>query len=192
MLVRNGRIEDAGFLAKVVTEALGLELSIGLAGGEARLPLVDKLFTRLAADPDSQYSYRNSLVAITDDGTPIGGIIAYDGADLRRLRKAFARGANEILGWNVTEEESEKWEDEADSHEIYIDSLYVDPAYRNRGIASALVKGIEERFKEKQKPLGLLVEPENQAAYRAYLHLGFRQVGVSHFFQTPMIHMQKD
>lgn len=191
MLIRNGQIEDAGFLAKVVTGALGRELSIGLAGGEARLPLVDKLFTRLAAAPDSQYSYRNSIVATTDDGTPIGGIIAYDGADLHRLRKVFAREANEILGWEVTEEEAEQWDDEADPQEVYIDSLYVVPEHRNRGVASALLKGVEERFKEKQKPLGLLVEPENCQALRAYLHWGFRKVGVSNFFQTPMIHLQK-
>ena len=153
---------------------------------------MEKLFTRLAADPESQYSYRNSLVATADDGTPVGGIIAYDGADLRRLRKAFAREAHKILGWDVTEEESEKWEDEADPYEIYIDSLYVVPEYRNRGVASTLLKGVEERFKEKQKPLGLLVEPENQRAFRAYLHWGFREVGISHFFQTPMIHLQKN
>lgn len=192
MRIREGRIEDAGFLAQVVTEALGPELSKGLAGSEARLPLVKKLFTRLAADPDSQYSYRNSLVATTDDDTPIGGIIAYDGADLHRLRYAFAREANEILGWNVTEEEVENWDDEAQPGEIYIDSLYVVPEYRKRGVASALLKGVEERFKDSQKPLGLLVEPENRGAFSAYLHWGFREVGISHFFRTPMIHMQKD
>lgn len=192
MKIREGRPEDSKFLATVVAEAIGTELCIGLAGGETRLPLVNELFTSLAADPESQYSFRNSFVATTDDGVPIGGIIAYDGADLRRLRKAFAREANKILGWNVTEEESEKWEDEADPGEIYIDSLYVAPEYRKRGVASALLKGVEARFRETQKPLGLLVEPENHKALNTYIHWGFKQVGISHFFQTPMLHLQKD
>lgn len=192
MLIRNGRIEDAGFLAKVVTEALGRELSIGLAGSEARLPLVDKLFTRLAADPHSQYSYVNALIASAGDGTNAGGIIVYDGALLHPLRKAFAREANEILGWNVTEEEVESWDDEAQPDEIYIDSLYVAPEFRKKGVASALLREVEKRFADIRKPLGLLVEAENRQALQTYQHWGFRKVGISNFFRTPMLHMQKD
>lgn len=191
MTIREGKFEDALFLGKVVTEAIGYELCVGLAGSEERLPLVNEIFAKLAADPSSQYSYRNALIATNDCGTPIGGIIAYDGAQLHTLRKAFAREANKILGWNVTEEESENWEDEADPDEIYIDSLYVVPAFRNQGVASALLRGVEERFKEIPKPLGLLVEPENHRAFQSYLHWGFREVGISNFFQSPMIHMQK-
>lgn len=191
MIVREGRIEDAEFLATVVTEAIGRELCIGLAGSEDRLPLVTELFTRLAADPDSQYSYRNSLVATDKDGIHAGGIIAYDGARLHLLRKAFAREANRVLGWNVTEEEAENWDDEADADEIYIDSLYVVPEFRKQGVASALLKGIEDRFAMTSKPLGLLVEPENNRALQTYIHWGFRRVGISNFFRTPMIHMQK-
>ena len=191
MIVREGRIEDAEFLATVVTEAIGRELCIGLAGSEDRLPLVTELFTRLAADPDSQYSYRNSLVATDEDGRYAGGIIAYDGARLHLLRKAFAREANSVLGWNVTEEEAENWDDEADADEIYIDSLYVVPDFRKQGVASALLKGIENRFAMTSKPLGLLVEPENHRALQTYIHWGFRRVGISNFFRTPMIHMQK-
>lgn len=191
MIIRYGKIEDAEFIASVVTGAIGPELCIGLAGDETRLPLVTELFARLAADPDSQYSYNNTLIATSDDGTLIGGLIAYDGAELRRLRKAFVREANAILGWNVSEEEAENWGDEADTGEIYIDSLYVVPEYRNSGVASALLKGLENRTAGISKPLGLLVEPENHRALQTYTHWGFHEAGVSHFFRTPMIHMQK-
>lgn len=191
MIIREGRIEDAEFLASVVTEAIGEELCIGLAGSEGRLPLVKKLFTVLASEPDSQYSYRNALIATTEDGSPMGGIIVYDGGRLHELRKAFIRQANKILGWNVTEEEAEEWGDEADADEIYIDSLYVVPEFREKGVASALLKGVEKRFAGSDKPLGLLVEPENQHALQTYTHWGFRNVGVSNFFRTPMLHMQK-
>lgn len=192
MIIREGRIEDAKFLSKVVIKALGPDLSIGLAGSEARLPLVEKLFTVLAADSQSQYSYNNALIASTDDGTKIGGIIVYDGERLHSLRKAFAREANKILGWNVTEEEVENWDDEAQPGEIYIDSLYVVPEYRNNGIASALLKEVEKRFANMQKPLGLLVEPENEKALKTYLHWGFLPKGISNFFKAPLLHLQKD
>lgn len=191
MIVREGRIEDAEFLAAVVTEAIGRELGIGLAGGEERLPLVTELFTRLASEPDSQYSYRNALVAIDEDGKPAGGIIAYDGADLRRLRRAFVRAANDILGWNVSEEEAEDWDDEAAPDEIYIDSLYVVPRMRKKGVATALLRATERKFAATNKPLGLLVEPENHPALQTYTHWGFNNVGISNFFRTPMIHMQR-
>ena len=189
--VREGIIEDAAFLATVVVEAIGRELCIGLAGNEERLPLVKDLFARLASDPESQYSYKNALIATTDEGKQIGGIIVYDGAHLRRLRRAFVREANEILGWNVSEEEAETWGDEADPGEIYIDSLYVEPEFRNKGVASALLKGIETKFKESEKPFGLLVEPENNRALQTYLHWGFTESGISNFFRSPMIHLQK-
>ena len=190
--IREGRRDDAPFLAETVMEAVGHELCVGLAGGEGRLPLVRQLFEALAARDDSQYSHRNSFVAVDARGEAVGAVIAYDGAELRRLRMAFAQEANHFLGWNVTPEEAAKWEDEADSGEIYIDSLYVRPEYRGKGLASDLLKAVESRFGDKRKPLGLLVEPENGRAREVYGHWGFREKGVSHFFRAPMLHMQKD
>lgn len=191
MIIREGRIEDAEFLATVVTEAIGRELCTGLAGSETRLPLVTELFKRLAAERESQYSYTNALISTEDKGNYAGGIIAYDGARLHGLRRAFAREANKVLGWNVSEEETENWDDEAEADEIYIDSLYVTPEFRKQGVASALLKGVEKRFGDIGKPLGLLVEPENLTALRTYIHWGFREVGISNFFRIPMLHMQK-
>lgn len=191
IIIRRGRKEDAGFLAEVVTGALGDELCLGLAGAPDRLPLVDRLFSVLAARPDSQYSYRNAFVAELPDGTPLGGVIAYDGARLRDLRRAFVEEARAILGWTVTVEEAENWGDEADAGEIYIDSLYVRKDGRRHGVATALIDAVAQEFEGSPKPLGLLVEPENHPAIATYRRLGFREVGVSDFFSTPMTHMQR-
>ena len=191
MKIRKGKIEDAPFLAEVVMEAVGEELCLRLADTKERLPLVTKLFTTLAAAPDSQYSYNNAFIAVDTDGKPIGGIIAYDGARLHELRRAFVREANRILGWNVTEEDAEKWGDEADKDEIYIDSLYVVSEARKQGVASVLLKAVEGEYKAAGKPLGLLVESENINALTTYRHWGFKEFGVSNFFRTPMIHMQR-
>lgn len=191
MKIRRGKKEDARFLAEVVTEAIGEELCIGLAENVERLPLVKQLFTTLAGSPDSQYSYLNAFVAEDEEGRPAGGIIAYDGSRLHQLRSAFIREANKILGWNVSEDDAEEWGDEADSGEIYIDSLYVVPGNRRQGIASALIETVEKEFKPTGKPLGLLVEPDNRSAIATYTRLGFTQTGISNFFRTPMLHMQR-
>lgn len=191
MKIREGKREDAPFLAEVVMEAVGEELILGLAGTKERIPLVRELFSTLAADNNSQYSYKNAFVAVDEEGNRLGGIIAYDGARLHELRRAFAREAHKILGWDVKEEDSETWDDEADPGEIYIDSLYVVSQARQQGVATKLLKSVAEKFRESGKPLGLLVEPENEQALKTYHHWGFRKVGVSNFFSTPMIHEQK-
>lgn len=188
--IREGEVNDAPFLAQVVTEALGEELCLGLAESGERLTLVRQLFTTLGATDDSQYSYLNAFVAVDECDNPIGGIIAYDGSRLHELRKAFIRKANRILGWNVTEQEAQNWGDEADAGEIYIDSLYVVPDLRRQGVATRLMDAVSRRHQASGKPLGLLVEPENHAALATYRHWGFREVGISNFFYTPMLHLQ--
>lgn len=190
MEIREGRIEDAPFIAEVVMGAMGDKLCVGLADSPGRLPLVQRLFIALAEDSFSQYSHKNALIAVNSEGEQIGAIIAYDGANLHHLRRAFIREANIILGWNVSEEDAAKWGDETDESEIYIDSLYVVKKWRKQGVASGLLNRVNTKFQGAGKPLGLLVEPENKKARTTYEHWGFKEVGISNFFATPMIHMQ--
>ncbi|MCH5318520.1 MAG: GNAT family N-acetyltransferase [Paramuribaculum sp.] len=190
-IIRNGRIDDADFLAVTVMEAVGEELIDGLAGTPEKLPKVHELFRRLAARSDSQYSYKNALIAVSDDNKPIGAIIGYDGANLKMLRKAFISEANDLLEWNMTPEEEAQMKDEASPDEAYLDSLYVIPSCRGNGIATALFRAAFEKFGNIGKPFGLLVEPSNERAKRLYEQLGFKDVRISDFFGTPMIHMQK-
>ena len=189
IVIRPGRRDDAPFIGKTITEAMGHELCVGLAEGEENLPNVLKLFTDLAATETAQYSYKNTLIAVNKDDKRIGAIIGYDGAGLREMRKDFIAKANELLGWNVTVEEADNWEPETNSKEIYLDSLYVIPEYRNRGIASSLIKSAIERYKEIGKPFGLLVEPHNTKAHKLYNELGFKEDGVNNFCGEPMIHL---
>ena len=79
IIIRAGKENDAEFLAQTVMNALGEALCNNLAGGKENLPKVKALFTHLARIPSSQYSYKNSFVAEEGD-TPVGAIIAYDGA----------------------------------------------------------------------------------------------------------------
>lgn len=187
--IRKAGIEDAPFLAETVMKAIGDELSDNLGGGAGNLHRVRRLFTELASSKDSQYSYTNALIAENEEGTPAGAVIAYDGARLRTLRRSLLLKANELLGWNVTEEETEQWEDEAGPNEFYIDSLYVREEFRNHGIASALIFAVMDGYKEFGKPFGILVEPENTVARRLYEKLGFHKDGVNHFCGVPMDHL---
>ena len=189
IVIRPGRRDDAPFIGKTITEAMGHELCVRLAEGEENLPNVLKLFTDLAATATAQYSYINTLVAVDKDDNRIGAIIGYDGSGLRVMRKDFITKANELLGWNVTVEEADNWEPETNSNEIYIDSLYVIPEYRNRGIASSLIKATIEKYRKIGKPFGLLVEPHNIKAHKLYKELGFKDDGVNNFCGVPMIHL---
>ena len=189
ILIRKGVKEDAPFIGKTITEAMGHELCVGLAEGEENLPNVVKLFTDLAATETAQYSYKNTLIAVDKEDKRIGAIIGYDGAGLREMRKDFISKANELLGWNVTMEEADTWETETNSNEIYLDSLYVIPEYRNRGIASSLIKAAMEKYINIGKPFGLLVEPHNTKAHKLYKDLGFKEDGVNNFCGEPMIHL---
>lgn len=189
--VRPAIKEDALFLARTVMEAIGEELCLGMVGSRARMPLVRRLFANLAASDESQYSYKNSWVACSPDGSTCGAVIAYDGARLGRLRTAFIREANALLGWNIDEYEAQHWEAEAEAGEIYIDSLFVLPVFRRQGLASQLVASVLDRYRTAGKPFGLLVEPGNLAAKHTYERLGFRKVGVNGFFGVEMDHMQR-
>ncbi|MCH5226639.1 MAG: GNAT family N-acetyltransferase [Muribaculaceae bacterium] len=189
IMIRPGRRGDAPFIGKTITEAMGHELCVGLAEGEENLPKVLKLFTDLAATDTAQYSYKNTLVAVDNDGKSIGAIIGYDGAGHREMRKDFIAKANELLDWNVTVEEADHWEPETNSKEIYLDSLYVIPEYRNRGIASSLIKAAIDNYRNIGKPFGLLVEPHNTKAHKLYKELGFKEDGVNNFCGEPMIHL---
>ena len=189
MKIRKAEKKDARFLAKTVISAIGEDICADFAGGNERLPLIYELFEGLAERDDSQYSYTNAFIAEENDQA-IGAIIGYDGARLRSLRSTFVTLANEILGMAMTDEEFAERGDEADSDEFYLDSLFVESEYRNRGIGSELIRYSVEANKNSGKPMGLLVEPENLNAKRLYEKLGFMAVGENAFFGAPMIHMQ--
>lgn len=188
-IIRSGKKEDSLFLSETVMKALGEELCNNLSGGQGNR--VTTLFEHLASQEESQYSYKNSLLAISSDGKRIGAIIGYDGAELRKLRKAFIKAANEILGWNFNDEDEKNMKDEADPGEIYLDSLYVRPEFRKQSIGSALINAMIEKLDYLKKPFGLLVDPKKINTKKIYEHLGFKDVGINGVFGMDMIHMQK-
>ncbi|MCM1032177.1 MAG: GNAT family N-acetyltransferase [Odoribacter sp.] len=177
---------DAGYISRAVIMAVGEEIALHLAGSPDRLHLVNELFTRLAARDDSQYSYRNSIIACTPAGAVAGVIVAYDGAQLQPLRKAFIEEAAKILGIHINEAEMH---DETSPDEIYLDSLAVWPEYRGNKLAYQLINAAATLHSNAGKPIGLLCEPENHRARRLYVASGFIPVGQRPFAGTMMDHM---
>ena len=186
--IRDARREDAEAIGRGVVMALHDEIALDFAGSADRLPLVYKVFTTLAAADNSQYSYRNTLVAETADGAIAGILTAYDGSALHRLRDAFIHEANSTLGTEFVEEEMD---DETSDDEIYLDSLAVFPEYRGQNLAKRLINAMAERHSASGKPLGLLCEPGYDHLLKLYGSLGFRETGMRKFAGKEMHHLQR-
>ena len=185
MKIRKATPEDAALIGACVVMAIGEEISSQLAGESQTIQDVIDLFASLASRPDTQYSYRNTLVAEDENGSPIGVAVAYDGAGLHEMRELFFAAARERLGRDMT-----AMTDECEPGEFYLDTLAVLPPYRGKGYARKLIKATAERAAECGKPLGLLVEKENHPARRLYESAGFRMVGETPFAFVLMDHMQ--
>lgn len=185
--LRPARREDAPDIARAVIMAVGEEIATAFGGSPDRRKLVDETFVRTAARDDSQYSYRNAIIAETPDGKTAGVIVAYDGARLHRMRPAFCEEANSVLGYNM---KSDEMADETSPDEIYLDSLAVWPEWRGNGLAHKLIKAAIDRHSESGKPFGLLCDPDNDRVRRLYESIGFRIVGMRPFAGVDMYHMQ--
>ena len=92
-----------------------------------------KMMTSLVECEDSQYSYRNTFVAMADNKV-VGIAVSYDGGRLHELRQAFIKTAKEYIG-----KDHSGMDDETQAGELYLDSLAVLPEYRRQGIAHCLL-----------------------------------------------------
>ncbi len=177
MKIIDAGVEDADLIADAIMEAVGPEICRGIAGKDGTRQDVHELFAALARREDSQYGYRNARVAVMDDDpVRMGVCVSYDGADLRRLRRSFFEEANARFGWGMTAEAVERLPEEAGADEYYLDTLAVLPQYRGEGVGTALIRDAKARAEKSGKPLGLLVDEENENAARLYESLGFREV----------------
>ena len=165
-------------------DAVGEEICREFAAPDHTPEDVERLFTHLASMEDSQYSYRNTLVALDEEGEVAGVCVSYDGARLHRLRRRFFEAARTMLG-----KEMEGMADETSADEFYIDTVAVVPRLRGRGIGRALLLASVERARRCGKQAGLLVDPDNPRAEQLYRSLGFRPAGERPFAGVMMHHM---
>ncbi len=190
MKITTATPDDASLIADAILEAIGPDLTNHLAGDNHTPQDVHDLFARLAARPDSQYSYLNSRIARTDDGQPMGVCVSYDGANLKPLRRPFFAEANKTFGWGLTPEEIEAVPGETEPDEFYLDTLMTLPQYRGHGIGAALIRDAKLKADAIGKPLGLLCDIDNDRARRLYDRVGFTVRGQRPFAGHDMNHLQ--
>lgn len=184
--IRNATPDDAPFIGQAVAEAIGHDHCAELAGPNATVDDIRQLFIRLARRPDTQYSFRNAIIAYDPhNGATAGVIVAYPGQLLHQLRTPFLQEAQTLFGLPTS-----NLQDETDPSEFYIDTLFVDPAYRRHGIGATLIQAARKRAAAHGLPTGLLVDPANTRARQLYEHQGFTPVGTRQFFGIDMHHLQ--
>lgn len=176
--------EQSAEIARLIMMAMTDECCLYFCGDGYGLEDFRKMMTMLVEREDSQYSYRNTLVAI--DGDQVVGVsVSYDGGKLRELRLAFIEAAKEYLG-----KDHSGMEDETQAGELYLDSLAVQPDYRRQGIARALLLATKERANQYELPhVGLLVDTDNPNGEALYSSVGFQYVGEKRWGGHFMKHM---
>ncbi len=178
--------EMAPQIASLIMEAMNHECCQNFAGEYHTLEDFHRMMTRLVGMEDSQYSYRNTIVAIASDGSLAGICVAYDGGKLHTLRRRFIEAAREAFGIDYS-----GMADETSAGEYYVDSLCVDSACRGKGIATRLLQAAAVRARELGIPaVGLLVDKGNPKAERLYQHVGFRYVNDTTWGGHAMKHLQ--
>lgn len=186
MKITQASLHDSAAIARLIMLAMNHDCCQYFAGEHHTLADFERMMTRLVERDDSQYSHRNTLVAHGEDSNVMGILVCYDGKDLRKLRQAFVEEAFAAFGRDFS-----SMDDETEAGELYLDSLAVEPRYRHRGVATALLKeAIGVASRRSIPAVGLLVDQGNPSAERLYQNLGFKRVNECRWGGHPMFHLQ--
>jgi len=182
--IKNARKEQSSDIARLIMTAMTDDCCLHFCGVGYGLEDFRGMMTMLVEREDSQYSYRNTLVAM--DGDRLVGIaVSYDGGRLHELRQAFVEAAKTCIG-----KDHSGMDDETQAGELYLDSLAVLPDYRRQGIARRLLKATKEKADRMGLPcVGLLVDKGNPAGEALYVSVGFRYANDSSWGGHPMKHL---
>ena len=116
---------------------------------------------------DVTYSWKNGLIAYTEEGEPAGGVFAYDGEVYEKFFE------NTVHAFNPGREIKDS-DRETNSQEFHFESLAVLPQYRRCGIATALINEVKKLYEASNRErLTLAVEIDNPEAIALYQKLGF-------------------
>ena len=182
--IREATKSQAAEIASLIMTAMTDDCCLYFCGEGYGLEDCRRMMTMLVEREDSQYSYRNTLVAMDADRV-VGISVSYDGGLLHELRRAFIEAAKEHLGKDHT-----GMDDETQAGELYLDSLAVLPEYRRQGIARRLLLATKERANRMGLPcVGLLVDKDNPVGEALYASAGFRYVNDNRWGGHPMKHL---
>ena len=182
--IRDATKSQAAEIARLIMTAMTDDCCLYFCGEGYGLEDYCRMMTMLVEREDSQYSYRNTLVAM-DANRVVGISVSYDGARLHELRRAFIEAAKEYLG-----KDHSGMDDETQAGELYLDSLAVLPEYRRQGIARELLLATKERANRLGLPsVGLLVDKDNPVGEALYTSVGFQYVNDNQWGGHPMNHL---
>ncbi len=171
-------------IARLIMMAMTDDCCLHFCGAGYGLDDFRSMMTMLVEREDSQYSYRNTLVAMFDNRV-VGIAVSYDGGLLHELRRPFILAAKDYIGRDHSD-----IDDETQAGELYLDSLAVEPEFRRQGIAQRLLKATKERAEQMKLPcVGLLVDKGNPAGEALYASAGFRYVDDNCWGGHPMKHL---
>lgn len=139
-----------------------------MAGGEVIADYIDcddmqkakTICERFFYDDNCQFCYKNCVVAKNNEGI-CGAILFYDGGRSQQYADYFSK----ISG--------KSFEPEAESGQMYIDSIAVYEQYRGQGIAKKLLNYAFDVAKKRDMPLTLIVSSQKQQAKIIYEKAGF-------------------
>ena len=182
--IRQAEKKHAEEIARLIMMAMTDECCLYYCADGCGLDDFLRMMVYLVNREDSQYSYRNTLVAV--DGDKVVGIsVSYDGSMLHELRRAFIEAAKEYVG-----KDNSGMDDETQAGELYLDSLAVLPEYRRQGIARQLILATKEKADAMHLPcVGLLVDKGNPDGEALYASVGFRYMNGSRWGGHEMKHL---
>jgi ribosomal protein S18 acetylase RimI-like enzyme len=180
--IRKATAKDADAIATHLL--LAMEEIVYQFMGVKDMNLAMEFMRRFTALTDNQYSYQNCWVA-EQNGHIVAAVNVYDGSQLTRLRKPVIDYIRSHFNTDFDPE------NETGPGEYYIDSLGIHPGFRRQGLGAQMLQFlIDEYAAGRSKILGLLVDGENQAAWKLYMKLGFTITGEKMLFGKRMIHLQ--
>lgn len=183
LATRPAEIEDSALIADAVMAAFGDDLCRRLCGGASQDRIRD-FFRMIASRPDTQYSYRNTLIC-TVDGIAAGAVCGYDGGRLDELRTPVLSALEQWFGAIPS-----PIENETQPGEFYLDSIAVDPLYRGCGVGTRLLRDMVAKARQEGAgTVALLVDTDNPAAEHLYTHIGFRRTGTRQLLGHTMYHL---
>lgn len=182
--IKTAKKDQSASIARLIMMAMTDDCCLHFCGVGYGLDDFYRMMTSLVEREDSQYSYKNTLVAM-DDEKVVGVAVSYDGARLNELRQAFIEVAKEQIG-----KDHSGMDDETQAGELYLDSLAILSEYRRQGIARKLLRATKEKADQMGLPcLGLLVDKGNPAGESLYASVGFRYVNDSNWGGHPVKHL---
>ena len=184
IVIQEATKAQAPDIARLIMMAMTDDCCLYFCGDGYGLEDFRNMMTMLVEREDSQYSFRNTLVAM-DDEKVVGISVSYDGGRLHELRRTFVEAAKDYIG-----KDHSCMDDETQAGELYLDSLAVLPEYRRQGIAKALLLATKERAHKMGLPcVGLLVDKGNPSGEALYASVGFQYANDSHWGGHPMKHL---